>query len=115
MNMKLMNEMKFIPTQARYHPLHGLELKDDISPWLSARTKYSMLEIGVVTLKHPGMPHPNEMVDLPYDITIMYAGDEITLTATKDPTALALALKAHNCEFTISGRDEWLDIPIPHE
>ena len=106
--------MEFIPTQARYHPLYGLTLKNEFSPWYSARTKYPILELGVVTLTHAEWYFPNSDPDIPYKLTFTYGGDEHTIPATRDPVALELALKAHNSELPTSG-DDWVDIPIPNQ
>lgn len=108
--------MEFRPIQARYNSLHGLELRDALSPWLSASTKHSLLEIGVVIL-WPSMGGivSEIMSKYPYEITFEYDGETITRFATRDPKALALAWKAFNSELPMTKADEWVDVPLPED
>lgn len=106
--------MIFRPTKAKYNVLCGLFLKDDFSPWYAARTKYPVLALGVVTLSHGYFSETGVDPFIPYLHTFEYGGEEHTIPATNDPAAVALALKAHNGELPVTGRDEWVDIPIPN-
>lgn len=104
------NIMEFVVTKARYHPLYGLYITDQVGTEYSAETKLAFVQMGILTL----IP-VNENIQARYKMRIPENAEdgraEMILNATDCPVALELAERVS--AGGIPPTKDWIDLPIP--